>query len=226
MTGATSAMPATVTALPTLSQSPAASGGANQVLNQNDFLTLMTAQLKNQDPLDPMTGTEFAAELAQFSTAQGVQSLQTGLTGLSNTVSGMQAAGLVGQNVAVAGNSLVLGTNGSATGALNLSAAANDVSVTITDGSGNTVTTLDLGAMAAGPNQFSWNGTAASGSQPASGTYHFSINAVGANGSTVSATPYAVAPVTAVALGGQSGPTLELGGGLAPVALSAVQQVF
>lgn len=226
MVGAASAMPATVTKLPMGSQSPAASGSAAPLLGQNDFLTLMTAQLEKQDPLNPMTGTEFAAELAQFSTAQGVQGLQAGLTGISGSIAGMQAVGLVGHSVAVTGSSLVLGANGNASGALHLAAAAKDVTVTIKDATGTAVATLDLGAMAAGTQTFSWNGAASGGPQAAPGSYTFAINAIGANGKPLTATPYAVAPVAAVSLGGQNGPLLELGGGLAPVALSAVQQIF
>jgi flagellar basal-body rod modification protein FlgD len=225
MESAASTMPATVTTLPIGSQAPSASGSSS-LLNQSDFLQMMTAQLENQDPLNPMTGTEFAAELAEFSTAQGVQSLQTSMTGVGSTLSGIQAAGLVGQNVAVSGHTLILGSSGSALGALNLAAAANNVTVTISNQSGSPVATLNLGAMPAGTQSFMWNGAGTSGSQAASGTYNFTINAVGASGSSVTATPYAVAPITAVTLGGQSGPTLSLGGGLAPVALSAVQQVF
>jgi flagellar basal-body rod modification protein FlgD len=225
MESAASTMPAAVTTLPMGSQAPSASG-SSQILNQSDFLQLMTAQLKDQDPLNPMTGTEFAAELAQFSTAQGVQSLQTSMSGVGTTLSGMQATGLVGQNVAVSGNTLSLGANGIALGALNLSSAASDVTVTINNTSGTPVATLNLGALPGGTQSFVWNGAGTSGSQAPSGTYSFSVNAVGATGGSVTATPYAVAPITAVTFGGQSGPMLELGGGLAPVALSAVQQVF
>lgn len=224
MQAAASAMPATVTTLPSGSQAPSASG-SSQVLNQGDFLQLMTAQLKDQDPLNPMTGTEFAAELAEFSTAQGVQSLQTGMSGVGSTLSGIQAAGLVGQNVAVSGNTLLLGPGGSATGAVNLSAAAANVTVTISSSSGK-VATLNLGAMSAGTQSFTWNGAGATGSQAPSGAYTFSVNAVGAKGASVTATPYAVVPVTAVTLGGSNAPTLDLGGGLAPVPVSAVKQVF
>ena len=204
------------------SQTSATSGSisaAGQTLTQNDFLQLLTAQLEHQDPLNPMTGDQFAAELAQFSTATGVQSLQTSLSTQS-------AVGLVGHNVAVSGNSFVLGSRGNATGAFNLSGAASNVAVTITDASGKIVSSLNLGPMAAGSQTFSWSGNGSSGSRLASGTYNFSVNATGANGSAVSATPYAVVPVTGVALGGQNGPMLDLGGGLAPVAVSAVQQVF
>src|ERR1700756_3677294 len=83
---------------------------AGQTLTQNDFLQLLTAQLEHQDPLNPMTGDQFATELAQFSTATGIQDLQTSLTG-------QEAIGLVGHNVAVSGNTLVLTQGATATGA-------------------------------------------------------------------------------------------------------------
>jgi len=222
MITAASTMPATVTALPVGTQLPTNASGVSatgQTLNQNDFLQLLTAQLENQDPLDPLTSADFAAELAEFSTATGVQNLATSL-------GGQAAVGLVGHNVAVSGNSLVLGQNGSATGGFSLSAAASNVAVSITNSSGQTVASLNLGPMAAGTQTFSWNGAGANGSTLPPGTYSFSVNAVGANGAAVSATPYAVVPVTGVALGGQNGPLLDLGGGLAPVPVSAVQQVF
>jgi flagellar basal-body rod modification protein FlgD len=221
MTTAASAMPATVVALPTGTQLPNSANGLSstgQALNENDFLQLLTAQLENQDPLDPTTADEFASELAEFSTATGVQNLET-------TSSGQQAAALVGQNVAVNGNSLILG-NGGATGALNLSTSASNVAVTIRNSAGNTLASLNLGALPAGTQTFSWSGASSNGATVAPGTYNFSVTAVGTNGAAVAATPYAVAPVTSVTLGGNSGPMLDLGGGVAPVPLSSVQQVF
>jgi len=223
MITAASAMPATVTVLPSGTQLPTNSSGVSgtgQTLNESDFLQLLTAQLEHQDPLDPLTGSEFASELAQFSTATGVQNLET-------SESGQAAVGLVGHNVAVSGNSLVLGqSGGTTTGSFNLSAAAQNVAVTITNTAGQPVANLSLGAMAAGNQSFSWNGAGSNGSTLPPGTYSFSVSAVGNTGAAVSATPYALVPVTGVALGGQNGPMLDLGGGLAPVPVSAVQQVF
>jgi len=222
MTTAASAMPASVVALPPGTQLPTKANGLSgtgQSLNENDFLQLLTAQLEHQDPLDPTSADQFASELAQFSTATGVQNLET-------SSSGQQALGLVGQNVAVSGNSLLLGQSGGATGAFNLATSARNVAVTITDPMGNRVASLNLGAVPAGTRTFSWSGAGANGRALAPGTYNFSLSAVAANGSAVKATPYAVVPVTGVGLGGQSGPTLDVGGGLSPVPLSAVQQVF
>lgn len=218
---AASAMPATVTTLPAGSQLPTGASGisGNQALTENNFFQLLTTQLENQDPLSPMTSDQFAAELAQFSTANGVQSLDS-------SFGATQAVGLVGHNVAVSGNALVLGASGSATGAFKLAGPASSVAVTITNSSGQAVATVNLGATAAGVQTFSWNGKGTDGSTEPSGTYSVSVHALSPGGTTVAALPYAVVPVTAVALGGQNGPLLDLGGGLAPVGLSAVQQVL
>jgi flagellar basal-body rod modification protein FlgD len=226
---AASVMSPTVTQLPIGTQLPSATSGStatsgsNSTLTESDFLTLLTTQLKNQDPLNPQSPSDLAAELAQFSTASGVQTLNSTL----GSGSGVQAAGLVGKNVAVSGNALILGSNGTAQGAFNLSATAKDVSVTITNASGSVVDTVDLGAMGAGNQNFTWNGQTNNGSAVTAGTYSYQINATPVSSTApVTATPYAVVPVTSVVLSSQSGPMLDLGGGLAPVALSAVQEVY
>lgn len=222
---ASSAMPANVVSLPSSDQLPTSSSGtnpANATLNENDFFQLLTAQLENQDPLNPLSASDFAAELAQFSTAIGVQQLQTSQTAYNN----LQLSGLVGRNVAVNGNSLILNQNGGAAGALNLSAPASDVMLTITDSSGNPLQVLDLGARSAGIQSFTWNGTEADGSTAAPGIYQYQAAAVGTGGAAVTVTPYAVAPVTSVNLGGSNGPTIDLGGGLTPVGITGIHQVF
>lgn len=227
MTAAASIMPATIASLPKGTQLPSAAtapvNGGSTSLTESDFLTLLTTQLKNQSPLNPQNPSDFAAELAQFSTASGVQTLNSTL----GTGGGLQAAGLVGKNVAVAGNTLVLGTGGSAPGAFNLSANASDVKVTVSNAAGSVVDTIDLGPMNAGNQNFSWNGQSSGGVAQQAGTYSYRISATSASSAnTATATSYAVVPVTSIVMGGTGGPTLNLGGGLAPVALSAVQEVF
>src|SRR5215472_15604231 len=132
--------PVSTVAGPTAASQTPTSGSVNaagQMLSQNDFLQLLTAQLEHQDPLNPMSGDQFAAELAQFSTASGVKNLQTAFAG-------QEAVGLVGHNVAVSGNTMVLSQSGSATGAFNLSSAANNVTVSIADSTGKAVANLNL----------------------------------------------------------------------------------
>lgn len=219
-------IPATVTALTQGTQLPSSVQAANNpssTLTQNNFLQLLTAQLEDQDPLNPVSPSDFAAELAQFSTATGVQNLNTTMT----QSSGMTASGLIGHNVAVPGNALLLGQGGTATGAFSLSGAATDVKVAITNSSGSVVSVLDLGAMSAGNQNFTWNGQTIGGTALPAGTYSFNVVPSTAKGAaTVQASTFAVVPVTAVVLGGTGGTTLDLGGGIAPVALTAVQQVF
>jgi flagellar basal-body rod modification protein FlgD len=221
---ASSAMPANVVSLPSGDQLPQSANGtsaANASLNENDFFQLLTAQLENQDPMNPLSASDFAAELAQFSTAIGVQQLQSTQTSYGN----MQLSSLIGKNVAVTGNMVSL-QNGSATGAYNLSGAASDVLVTIGDAAGNQLQVIDLGAQQAGTQTFTWNGQAADGSTEPSGAYQFTVSATGAANSVVTTTSYSVVPVTGVNVGGTDGPTVDLGGGMAPVGLSGIQQVF
>ncbi|HXE16608.1 MAG TPA: FlgD immunoglobulin-like domain containing protein [Stellaceae bacterium] len=222
---ASSVMPATVTSLPNGDQLPKSAQNnqaTNAQLNENNFFQLLTAQLENQDPLNPMSASDFAAELAQFSTAIGVQQLQSTQQSYGN----LQLSGLVGKNVAVAGNALVLGSGGTATGAYNLSGPASAVTVTVGDAQGNLLQVLNLGPQQAGTQSFTWNGLAADGSTLPAGTYQFGIAAAGVKGANVTATAYSVVPVTGVTLGGSNGPTVDLGAGLAPVGMSDIQQVF
>jgi flagellar basal-body rod modification protein FlgD len=217
-------MSASVVSLPSGDQLPKSANGtsaANSTLNENNFFQLLTAQLENQDPLNPLSASDFAAELAQFSTAIGVQQLQSTQTSYGN----VQLSSLIGKNVAVTGNMLSL-QNGTATGAYNLSGAASDVLVTIADGSGKQLQVMDLGAQQAGTQTFSWNGQASDGSTESAGTYQFTVSATGAANSVVTTTSYSVVPVTGVNVGGTDGPTVDLGGGMAPVGLSGIQQLF
>jgi flagellar basal-body rod modification protein FlgD len=221
-----SIMPASVTPLTQGTQLPSAAATQQStpagMLSQNDFLTLLTTQLEHQDPLNPQSPSDFAAELAQFSTASGIQTLNTTLT----STSGLQAASLVGRNVAVPGNQLLLGSSGGAPGSFNLSGQASDVVVAVVNSSGGIVATMDLGPLAAGTQSFNWNGQDSAGKPQPPGAYSYTVTAIPAAGATTVATPYAVAPVGSVVLGGVSGPVVNLGGGLAPVALSSVAQVF
>jgi flagellar basal-body rod modification protein FlgD len=223
MTASASALPATVVSLPAgtqLPQNPAGAGAAT--LTESDFLKLLTTQLEHQDPLNPQSPSEFAAELAQFSTASGVNGLNASIAATNSLL----AAGLVGHSVAVPGHALQLGKTGNAKGAFSLAAAASAVVVKITDPQGATVATLELGPGKAGNQNFTWDGRDKNGKALPPGSYSFSITATDARGAAVAATPYSVVAVTAVSAGGRGDPLLQLADGAAPVALGAVQQVF
>lgn len=116
---------------------------------QNRFLTLLTTQLKNQDPLNPMDNAEVTSQLAQMSTVQGIEKLNALVSGLADTAQMTDMASLVGRGVLVAGNQITLTSSGGI-GGVDLPSDASSVKVTITDQSGLTVRTLDLGSLEAG----------------------------------------------------------------------------
>lgn len=183
---------------------------------QQQFLTLLTTQLKNQDPLNPMDNAQMTSQLAQISTVQGISQLNTTLqTMMSNATQSqsLQAAGLVGHGVLVPGSGLALqadatGANNSI-GGFDLSGAADGVTVTIKDSNGLLMRTLNLGAMPAGSNTFQWDGSTNSGAPAAAGSYSFTVAA--AQGQTaVTANALQAGMVTSV-MNSSQGVSLNVG---------------
>lgn len=147
---------------------------------QSRFLKLLTTQLRNQDPLNPMDNAQMTSQLAQISTVDGIERLNATLTtmmGNSNTQQALQAAALVGHGALVAGNQLPL-TESGAIGGYDLISAADVVKVEIKDGNGNVVRTLSLENKDAGVQNFVWDGKNSDGAAVAPGSYSFSVTAV------------------------------------------------
>ena len=192
---------------------------------QNRFLTLLTTQLKNQDPLNPLDNSQMTSQLAQISTVDGISQLNTTLQSLLSNSSAsqtLQAAALVGQQVLVPGSGLSL-SKGLALGGVDLGSAADDVVATIKDANGATVRTLDLGAMAAGTSGFSWDGTTDSGVPAADGAYSVSFAAKQAQ-NTVTANPLQIGVVSSVANSTQ-GPSINVNG-LGLFNMSDIKQIL
>ncbi|MFN3884960.1 MAG: flagellar hook assembly protein FlgD [Rhodocyclaceae bacterium] len=192
---------------------------------ENRFLTLLTTQLKNQDPLNPLDNAQLTSQLAQISTVNGIEklnaTLQKLLAGLQDTQA-MEAAALVNHGVLVPGSSLTLGEQGGI-GGFELAAPAEEVSVTIKDGNGLVVRTLNLGAQEAGVVPFVWDGKTDSGAQAVPGKYSYSVSAK--SGTTTSTpTTLAYGLVQAVTRG-SGGMTLDLGV-LGEFTFNDVKQIF
>lgn len=169
---------------------------------QNRFLTLLTTQLKNQDPLNPMDNAEVTSQLAQMSTVQGIEKLNALVSGLADTAQMTDMASLVGRGVLVAGNQITLTSSGGI-GGVDLPSDASSVKVTITDQSGLTVRTLDLGSLEAGSHNFVWDGKADDGQAAQPGIYKLKVEAK--NGSdTVNATTLQLGQVTGIVKGPKS----------------------
>ncbi|MFC5303330.1 flagellar hook assembly protein FlgD [Azospira restricta] len=159
------------------------SGGSQADQIQDRFLTLLVTQLKNQDPLNPMDNAQMTSQLAQINTISGIEKLNTTLSqmlGVYNEGQAMQAAGMVGKYVLVAGNSLPL-AGGQAIGGATLAGPADQVTISIYDSAGNLVQSQKLGAAEAGNLNFTWDGKKSDGSKAADGTYTFKVAAVRGN---------------------------------------------
>lgn len=192
---------------------------------QDRFLKLLVTQLQNQDPLNPMDNAQVTSQLAQISTVDGISklndTLQTLLSSSTDSAT-LQAAALVGHDVLVPGKGLAL-TQGSALAGVDLPSAADAVTVSIKNGSGLVVRSLNLGAMTAGTHGFNWDGKADNGSAVPDGSYTMSITAT-QGGSSVSPTALQYTTVNSVARTG-TGVSLNVSQ-LGTVALSAVKQIL
>ncbi|GHU10527.1 basal-body rod modification protein FlgD [Betaproteobacteria bacterium] len=198
---------------------------AAEEMNQR-FMTLFIAQLKNQDPLNPMENAEMTSQLAQMNMVSGLESLNATmktLLGSYNEALSLQAANLIGKNVLVEGSQVVLTDEGSLFG-LDLSAGADDVNVIITDANGKEVARQNLGQLKAGSLAFYWDGMGADGEKLEPGAYRFSVAAT-LNGEPIAAKTLQAGTVSALVRGSNGNFQIEVAG-LGNVNLDDVKQVF
>ncbi|MFZ5520264.1 MAG: flagellar hook assembly protein FlgD [Pseudomonadota bacterium] len=160
------------------------------------FLKLLVAQMKNQDPLNPMDNAEVTTQMAQINTVSGIAQLNQTMTSLGDSFTQsqlLQGAALVGRSVLVEGNKLVAGEDGTASAGFELSSKASSVTVEVLSANGTVMDTVNLGSQDAGQHGFTW--------KPASGvsTDEVTFRVVAKNGGTsVPATPLNVDLVTSV----------------------------
>ncbi|MBS0847650.1 flagellar hook assembly protein FlgD [Citrobacter sp. JGM124] len=154
--------------------------GNNAADLQGSFLTLLVAQLKNQDPTNPMQNNELTTQLAQISTVSGVEKLNTTLGAISgqlNNNQSVQASSLIGHGVMIPGDKVLVGKSTTTPFGVDLVQAADKVTATINDKDGKVVRTIELGGLSAGVHTFNWDGSLDDGSAAADGAYTVSINA-------------------------------------------------
>ena len=185
-------------------------------LGQSDFLTLMITQFQNQDPFEPMDNGEFLGQLAQFSTVNGIETLNDSFAGLSGSMQdnqALQAAGLVGHSVLAVTNIGHLGDSGPLKGAIELESSASNVQIDITDENGALVQQLNLGQQPPGMVNFSWDGIDSTGNR--AGTGHYQVSARVIRGTNIeSAVTVIESQIESVTLGQfGGGMSLNLSGG-------------
>lgn len=142
-------------------------------LGIDDFLKLMTAQLKNQDPLKPLDGTQFVAQLAQFGSVSGIQKMQGSIESLSTSLRSNQAlsgATLVGREVLASANEFTYTSSVPVSGQVEVPAGATSLQIRIKDAAGVVVSMLET-QPTTGINQFAWDGLQSDGSAAPSGDY-------------------------------------------------------
>ncbi len=179
-------------------QTPAKS---SESLGKNDFLQMLVVQLQNQDPLNPMDATGFTAQLAQFSSLEQLQNINTSLTGIGTSqavLTHSQAVEFIGKQITAVGDSTEVAEGGSEALQFSLNGEAAGVFVNIYDAGGNFIRNLEFGAMAAGEQSVSWDGRDARGNTVADGTYRFTVEAVNADNQPVSTVTFARGTVTGV----------------------------
>lgn len=165
-------------------------------LGKDDFLKMLVAQLKNQDPLKPMDGTEFAAQLAQFSSLEQLTNMNTQLQNLGlyqTTASNTQAVNLLGKEVSVGKLNNFQVEGATADFSYNLPMGATQVTIRILDASGREVDRIEAGKQTAGLQNVTWNR-----GNNGNGLYSYKVDAVDANGKTVTAETMMTGKVTAV----------------------------
>ena len=191
--------------------------------NLDTFLQLLTTQLKNQDPLEPLDTNEFTAQLVQYSSVeQSVKSndLLEQLVAANTVSSGQVAVGYIGKMVTADGATTVF-KDGGATWALSAGDDAAEATFTIRDASGAVVYTA-TDALESGTSAFTWDGTTSTGQPAQEGLYTLTVSARDAAGGTVPVTTEITGIVRGAEFDG-SEPLLDIGG--IKVKLSTVSAV-
>ncbi len=194
-----------------LSNTSKADNKPNDELGQTEFLELMTAQLRFQDPLSPMENGEFLAQMAQFGTVSGINDLNTAFGNMSTAFQSnqaLQASTMVGREVMLPGDQIRLEDEGNLRAAVELEQPASQVIINITNSSGQLVHRMDIGRQQAGLIDVDWNGLNGDGNRVSPGLYR--ISAEVHQGNNVSAGQIlTTARVESVTLG-QAGQDLTL----------------
>ncbi|WHQ74229.1 flagellar hook assembly protein FlgD [Pantoea sp. Lij88] len=171
---------------PTVLSSSNTSGTGNNAQDlQNQFLTMLVTQLKNQDPTNPMDNSQLTTQLAQINTLSGIEKLNTTLGSISGQITtsqSLQSSTLIGHGVMVNGGQILVGKGTTTPFGVELASASTGASATIKDAGGNVIDTVDLGALSAGVHTFSWDGKLTDGSVAPDGKYSVAIAA--SNGNT------------------------------------------
>ncbi len=162
-------------------QAPATSKNNPKELGQDDFMKLLVAQMKNQDPNNPTDNGQFLAQIAQFSMVNGIDKLGTSfdtVAGSMTSTQAMQAAGLVGRQVLTETNTATLQEGKPLGGMTEIPEFADGLNIQVRDNYGKLVKTLSTQNFAPGEYAFNWDGTNELDELQADGEYSVTATAL------------------------------------------------
>jgi flagellar basal-body rod modification protein FlgD len=193
-----SATTATTTAATTAATTTAAA--AASTLSTGDFMTLLVSELQNQNPLDPTSTTDFVNQLASYANFDSQTTLNTNMSALTtsfNSLMTLNSVNYIGHTVQATGSTGTL-QSGAINYGYTLNSAATDVTLTVSDSSGNTVWT-GAGTTTSGSNTFAWDGKTTDGTQLADGgQYTLAVTATDSTGASVYGSTTVSGTVTSV----------------------------
>jgi len=157
------------------------------MMQKDDFLRMLTMQLRHQDPMNPMSNDQFATQLAQFTQLETLSnindSIQTQIL-MAQSMNNSFMINMIGKDVKSYGDLITLGENG-ATMNFELMGDAASIRVRVFDDSNREVAVINGNSMRAGDRSLTWDGKDKDGNQLPQGMYTFRVEATGANGHNV-----------------------------------------
>ena len=201
--------------------------GPNNELGQDEFLSLMTTQLQNQDPLAPMENGDFIAQLAQFGTVSGIGELQTSFDELTTALTGSDvsdAANLVGKSVLTEGDYAFLDQDTPLRGAVDVPQGVSNIQVRIESLGGELLHTIEIPNQSEGLASFEWDGVMKGGEVSPPGNYIIKSSATGTQGPETLST-YVGTRVDSVSIGKSGNGILLNLTGLGAKPLSEIEQL-
>lgn len=217
--------------LASMNKSSSSSNSSSISETQDRFMKLLIAQMKNQDPLNPMDNAEVTSQMAQLSTVTGIEKMNATLSAFISSMQAtqaMQASSLIGNTVLVEGSSTYLAPTeaegeSAAYFGVELPIGADNLTVNIKDSSGKVVKTITATNQQAGITPLGWNGYSDDGTKLADGRYTIEATATTGN-SAVTATTLSYEQVMSVSTG-SDGVKLNLSN-LAAITTDQIKQIF
>jgi len=198
-------MGTTITGTTLTASGSAADTVSSNVLGKDDFLKLLITQLRYQDPMNPLDGTEFASQLAQFSSLEQLANMNESLTAsittnqiMAQSIGNALAASMIGKDVKASGDAVQWTGSDDVRFGYTLDQSAASATVKIYDTQGQLVRTIAGTGTKSGDNAVTWDGKDELGATVAAGSYTFTVEAADDSGASVSSSSFLYGTVSAV----------------------------